>query len=192
MVIMRPPGALGICLFLLAGAVINVAVAWTCVWVGDFGSATALELYAPLGENHHWTVYRWNLSAGTRVMSTCWRGVVGGPYNRGRPETLLPAWAGITPPDPVAPARLTTVSEAWGFPMRSLASRTGTQRTAGRKTTTTSKILRLGAVSLPGAPIFSGFAINSFLYALVVWVVGALARDMRRAVRRRLGRSATR
>ena len=189
---MRPPGARGICLFLLAGAVINVAVAWTCVWVGDFGGATALELYAPLGENHHWTVYRWNLSAGTRVMSTCWRGVVGGPYNRGRPETLLPAWAGITPPDPVAPARLTTVSEAWGFPMRSLASRTGTQRTAGRKTTTTSKILRLGAVSLPGAPIFSGFAINSFLYALVVWVVGALARDMRRAVRRRLGRSATR
>ncbi len=74
--------------------------------------------------------------------------------------------------------------------MRSLVARVGTQRTAGRKTTT-SNILRLGAVSLPRAPIFSGFAINSFLYALVVWVVGALARDLRRALRRRLGRSAT-
>ena len=189
---MRPPGALGICLFLLAGGVINVAVAWTCVWVGDFGGATALELYAPLGENHHWTVYRWDLPAGTRVMSTCWQGAAGGPYNRGRPETLLPAWARITPPDPVDPARHTTVCEAWGFPMRSLASRVGTQHTAAGTSSSTPTILRLGGVSLPGAPIFSGFAINSFLYALVVWVVGALARDIRRALQRRLGRSATR
>ncbi len=187
---MRPPGAFGICLFLLAGAVINVAVAWTCKWVGDFGSAAALELYAPVGDNHHWTVYRWNLPAGTRVMSSCWQGEAGGPYNRGRPETLLPAWAGITPPDAADPARHTIVCEAWGFPMRSLAARASTQRTAGRKTTTTSNILRFGGVSLPGAPIISGFAINSFLYGLVVWVVGALARDMRRVLRRRLGRSA--
>ncbi|MHC4414192.1 MAG: hypothetical protein ACYS0G_02790 [Planctomycetota bacterium] len=184
---------------LLLGAVINVAVAWTCAAVVDLGGGTAKELYVPLAESHHWWVVRWDRAGGSRIFSRCWSGLAGGPYNEGDPERLLARWGHIERPDPDAPEPLTQVVEAWGLPSRALWLRAETRpASTGTATTSTAHVFRVrragpqgeGGISLPLEPVWLGFAVNTVLYALAVLVVTAVARDARRALRRPPGQRA--
>jgi hypothetical protein len=187
---------LWITLSLAIGAVINVAAAWTCALAADIGAASASELYTPLGPEHHWEVFRWDSGPGTRVFSNCWSGMPPAPFNAGPPETLLPGWMNIDPPDQDAPEVVSHIGEAWGYPMRSMSCRTESRPVADGTVTTTSGVVRLRSAEhrggrglyLPMTPIWAGFSVNTVLYALLGLVVYAAARDLSRLVRRRRDR----
>jgi hypothetical protein len=184
---------LKIAALLVIGAALNVTTAWACALAVDIGDAPARELYAALGSENHWEVFRWDRGAGTRVMSYCWNGRAPAPCNPGRPETLLAHWGSIDPPEPAAPALVSRIDEAWGFPMRSMLGRFESRPTADG----TASVTRRGVLSLrpaePGGerglylpliPIWTGFLVNTALYALVVLVACAGVRDLSRSARR--------
>ena len=86
------------------GAALNVAMAWTSALSVDLGHQSVAELYATVGDEHHWDVYRWKCISGTRVLSRCWLGFASGPYNHGDPADLVPHWSRIeTPADQRTP-----------------------------------------------------------------------------------------
>ncbi len=176
------------------GAVLNVAVAWTCAVTMDLGRGTISELYAEIGLEHSWEVYRWDNMAGTRVMSRCWRGFAPGPYNDGDPADLLTSWGRIVAPsDPLYPSR-SEIDEGWGFPMRSVGCHYALLWTArGDRSATEAGVLKLRASAGPGdrglylplKPLWRGFVINTLVYALVVVAIHGAARDVTRTIQRR-------
>ena len=179
---------------LAAGAALSVAVAWTSALTLDVSHGRLTELYTELGQEHHWEIYRWDNAPGTRVFSRTWYGFAPGPYNNGDPADLLASWGRTVPPDPDTPEVVSYIDEAWGFPFRSVACRTVSRPTPeGRHTTVSSHVLRLtkprrpggSSLYLPLRPVWGGLAVNSLLYALLVLVIYAVARDIRRAIRRR-------
>ena len=130
--------------FLIAGAVLNVLVAWTCAATLDFSGAASEDVYAPLDNAYNWWVIRWDTTAGTRIMSRCWQDVDPGQYTEGRPQELLASWGQIVPPDPQDPKTLSQIDEAWGFPFRALACRVEVRPADSQsgRTTTVSKAAR--------------------------------------------------
>jgi len=183
-----------ITVLLAIGAVVNVATAWACALALDIGEASVSELYTPLGPEHHWEVFRWDSTPGTRVVARCWRGMAPSPYNPGAPELLLPRWTNIDPPDRNTPEVVAHVGEAWGYPMRSMSCRSVSRPAAdGSLITTTSGIARLQSADrrggaglyLPTKPIWTGFSINTVLYALVGLAVYGAIRDSSRLMRGR-------
>ncbi len=176
------------------GAVLNIAVAWTCAATMDLGHGTVSELYAEVGTEHSWEVYRWDNVAGTRIMSRCWRGFAPGPYNHGDPATLLATWGRIVAPSEPLPASRSGVDEGWGLPMRSVGCYYDLLWTdQGEKSTSKAGVLRLRKSAGPGQrglylpvkPLWSGFVINTIVYALVVVAIHGVVRDIARAIRRR-------
>ena len=176
------------------GAVLNIAVAWTCSVSMDLGRGTISELYAEVGLEHSWEVYRWDNAAGTRILSRCWRGFAPGPYNRGDPATLLSSWGRIVAPSEPLPASRSGVDEGWGFPMRSVGCHYDLVWTdQGETSTSDAGVLRLRTSTGPGdrglylpvKPLWTGFVINTIVYALTVIAIHGVVRDAARAIRRR-------
>ena len=179
---------------IVIAAALNVATAWACALVVDIGAAPVREFYTALGGENHWEVFRWDRGTGTRVLSYCWSGRAPALCNPGRPETLLPHWGSIDPPDPDAPDIVSRIDEAWGFPMRSMLGRFESRPTADG----TALMTRTGVISfrpaepggerglyLPLIPVWTGFLVNTAVCALVVLVVYAGVRDLGRMARRR-------
>ena len=169
------------------GAVLNLAVAWTCALTTDLGHGQVSELFADVGQEHHWQVYRWDRTAGTRIMSRCWTGFAPGPFNHGDPAKLLSGWARIdTPTAPLARAR-TEVDEGWGLPMRSMGCHFAVQWTADGKDAINIGVLSIrkssgvgeASLYLPMTPLGLGFVINTIVYALVIIAVHGAVRDLR-------------
>jgi hypothetical protein len=183
-----------ITVLLAIGAVVNIAAAWASALALDIGAAPVSELYTPLGPEHHWEVFRWDAAAGTRVVARCWHGMAPSPFNPGEPELLLPHWSNIDPPNRDAPEAVSHVGEAWGYPMRSMSCRFVSRPAAdGTMTTDTSGIARLQSADrrggsglyLPTKPIWTGFSVNTVLYALAGLVVYGAMRDTSRRLRGR-------
>lgn len=176
------------------GAVLNVAVAWTCAVTMDLGRGTISELHAEVGLEHSWEVYRWDNMAGTRVMSRCWRGFAPGPYNDGDPADLLTSWGRIVAPsEPLYPSR-SEIDEGWGFPMRSVGCHYALQWTAGGdKSISETGVLKLRASTGPGDRglylplklLWRGFVLNTLVYALIIVAIHGAVRDGVRMIRRR-------
>lgn len=164
--------ALIIVVLLAAGALINTSIALTCASRCDVSKGRQLELYTPLGESHHWEVFRWQSPAGSRIMSRVWEGRGPAECNEGDPGILLSGWGGITAPDPAAPQAGSQIDEGWGVPLRSI----------GRH-------LQADDSDRPASlePLWVGFAADTVVYSLAVLVLYALGRDACRALRQ--GRS---
>ncbi len=174
------------------GAVLNLAVAWTCAVTVDLGQQSVDELYTDVGVDHHWEVYRWKGLSGTRVLSRCWKGFAPGPYNHGDPADLVTSWGRIeSPAEPLAPS-LSEIDDGWGVPLRSMGSYVTVQwNDDGEKSFSRTGILTLrssaGAgnrgVYLPLLPLWLGFLGNTIVYALVVIAIRGAVRDLLRAIR---------
>jgi hypothetical protein len=174
------------------GAVLNLAVAWTCAVTVDLGQQSVAELYTDVGLDHHWEVYRWKGLSGTRVLSRCWKGFAPGPYNHGDPADLVTSWGRIeTPAEPLAPS-LSEIDDGWGVPLRSMGSYVTVQwNDDGEKSFSRTGIFTLrssaGAggrgVYLPLLPLWLGFLGNTIVYALVVIAIRGAVRDLLRAIR---------
>ncbi|MHC4429569.1 MAG: hypothetical protein ACYS0D_13340 [Planctomycetota bacterium] len=172
----------------------TVAIAWIGAATTDAARGAVLELYAKIGAEHHWTVYRWNRAVSTRIISRSWSGFGGGPYREGRPEILLAGWGRIEPPDPATTETVTQVDEAWGFPLKAMACGVRVIDEAGGAVgVSTDAMWRLGGRAagggydryLPLRPLVWGLVVNSALYAVLSLVVYAAARDATRFVSRR-------
>lgn len=163
-----------VAVFLVLGAALNVAVAWTCAATMDIGRGTVLELYSPVNGTDHWEVFRWDRTAGTRVLSRCWAGTGPAEFNPGDPTLLLARWGTIEAPGAVAARDLSQIDEAWGYPMRSMARRFDSSLAGGMPQRP------------PLEPLWTGFTVNTIVFALASMVVYALLRDggaiLRRAI----------
>ena len=169
------------------GAVLNLAVAWTCALTIDLGHGQVSELFADVGPEHHWQVYRWDTIAGSRIMSRCWRGFAPGPFNHGLPAELLSGWGRIDTPTAPRPLARTEIDEGWGLPMRSMGCHFAVQWTTDGKDSLNSGVLSFRASTgagdrglyLPLTPLWLGFALNTIVYALVIIAVRGAVRDLR-------------
>ncbi len=173
-----------VAVFLVLGAVLNLAVAWGGAAASDFGTGEVLELYAGLGDARHWEVYRWERFLGTRILSRTWRGPAPADANDGDPAELLSGWGEIRPPAAATAEDATQIDEAWGFPARTLSCRSDSAHDRGRM----SGVIRLGGGSgdvtcLPAQPIWPGVALNTVCYGLVSMVAFGAGRDASRALR---------
>lgn len=171
-----------------AGAALNLLVAWTCALATDVSRGQISELYADVGAEHHWEVYRWDSLAGTRVLSRCWSGIAMGPYNHGDPAGQLPGWCSIETPSGAMPRSCSEVEEGWGLPMRSMGCRFTLKAAAdGGADSSKSGVLSLRAAKrvgersyyLPLTPLWAGLLVNTIVYALVVVAVHGAVRDLR-------------
>lgn len=170
------------------GLVANLAVAWMCALTIDVSHGQISELFADVGDEHHWEVYRWERFAGTRILSRCWSGFAPGPYNPGDPAALLSAWGKIDAPTAPLPRARTAVDEGWGLPMRSMGCHFAIQSTAdgvvdsfntGVLTLRKSAGVGEPGLYLPLTPLWLGFVLNTIVYALVIVAVHGAVRDLR-------------
>jgi len=169
------------------GAVLNLAVAWSCALTTDLGHGQVSEVFADIPPEHHWEVYRWDTVAGTRIMSRCWTGFIPGDYNHGDPAEQLSGWGRIqTPTAPLAKSR-TQIDEGWGLPMRSMGCAFAVQWTTDGKDSIKTGVLSIrksGGVGepslyLPMTPWWVGSVLNTIGYALVIVAVHGAVRDLR-------------
>jgi hypothetical protein len=192
--------------FLLLGAVVNVAVAWGCaLWVdrGQAKIATGRSL-----QGYIWVVRRGSAHGSEFVLSVRSYGdlVASFPGEGNWPPDLIPSWSTISLEiDPAGPKRYgfqTQMQDARGWPMLSMRctflrawSGVGvrTRREVGGGLEMPPRILTSGSLSyrkaraLPYIPIPLGFVVNTLSYAAFIGIsiTGALAG--RRVIRRARG-----
>ncbi len=188
---------LTVAIFLLAGAVVNVGVAWGCAaWMEVGGGGYDDAYIAPV--DRYWGVEwseRWGFS---RVMS--WSSPAAGDsrlYASSRPR--LPTWAGIQMPDASINPSIETwqISDAFGWPYLAMAARFSAELSGDPPQIVKSALdgILLTAFDpvtedgrgLPLRPIWPGFAFDTIFYAAFFWLVicGPLA--LRRELRVRRG-----
>ncbi len=178
--------------FLLLGAIVNVAVAWGCATTLDLFYTEAVSAYRTSAEG------KWQVEALRRVGATVIESARGTyPYGESEsdppPERLIPSWA----PADLYSAELANhvrLIDARGFPMLSLWC----EKRARIKIAP--KFDVLGAIHTPLPPfemripralplrsIWPGFAINTLFYATLLWlfILGPLA--LRGVIRRKRG-----
>jgi hypothetical protein len=189
----RAPTVIRICLFLLLGAIANVAVAWGCAQampdttVGihwDLGNGVQIVETVAIGRG---TTYVTTLRAYEPMKSMF--------EDSGLPSIeRLPSWVTLTTP---AEAGHWLHDVAAGLPFRSLAMRWHRQWAdrSGWRCTQVDCALSLrdlpvgmppGPTCVPLRPIWSGFAMNTLFYAAILWLLFAAPFALRR--RRRIKR----
>ena len=202
--------------FLLAGAVVNVAVAWGCaVWVDvgspdwEYGSryvsrwrhaeeADTASVFA--GEQL--SVRRWKRAGATLISVERDRRDLGSRGGR-TPEQLYPTWVDFKVSDQYT-SGLTNFYHRWldgrGWPRLSmwyeLEVRDGTHLQVtgirgGIQVSLPQRIYRvhplLHGTALPLLPIWPGFAVNTIFYATTLWLLACGLLAMRRLVRLKRG-----
>jgi hypothetical protein len=202
-----------ILIFLLAGAVVNVAVAWTCaIKVNPLNGKVKDALENVLGMQG-FAVMRFSRSGATLI--TCYRcnGALHPSDVQGDPAALLDYWTGFHQPTPEYESGTTLkeerIAHGCGWPMLTFWCETygdligwgpfggplrggvdtehsPWKRDVGRRRS----FLTIPAV-LPLRPIWPGFVVNTLFYAAILWplICGHLVpgRFLWRFLRRRRG-----
>ena len=191
--------------FLLLGAIVNVAVAWGCQIHAEFRSTTFGE-YGDLDE--YFSVHV-NVGFGITEMSTSRRKSTGADFIEGDAAVVarvLPKWGDFDTPLPeyvrteVSADYLITESrraEACGWPLRCLWAEIGRGITRYRYDqdvwfdeqvpATSGYLVFDGYINLPIRPFFPGFAINTIFYAAILWLLTLGPFTARRMIRRKRG-----
>ncbi len=203
-----------IVLFLLLGAVLNVAVAWGCAILIDLRLCTGSPIFTgfSLGRTasgHDWTVLanqrRGGAIIGSYVESPGQQGMAQALRQRlaeGAPSLRVPSWSRAAIPkfDPAVNSRQAQVAEGFGWPWLSLWVSFHEIRPSGTTGTTTVAVERSTGLAvssgaklldppraLPLGPIWSGFAINTAFYAAILWLLTLGTFAARRLNRRKRG-----
>ncbi len=205
---------LAFAIFLLLGAVLNVAVAWGCAILIDLRLCTGSPSFSgfSLGRTasgHDWTVLanqrRGGAIIGSYVESPGQWSMAQALRQRlaeGAPSLPVPSWSRAAIPkfDPAVNSRQAQIVEGFGWPWLSLWVSFHEIRPSGTTGTTTVAVeLWTGlAVSssarlldppraLPLGPIWSGFAMNTAFYAAILWLLTLGTFALRRLIRRKRG-----
>jgi hypothetical protein len=184
--------------FLLLGAIVNVAAAWGC--------ALGVDVYAgvrQLGSVPGWRVVRDEQPGALHVYVTRFPNNGGNQEPRGtHPSGLQPFWLGQPTPVTLPDGRewhTSRIADARGVPLLAMWSEQPRDKPSGDpwdmidapvwggiKTSLTPWRMPGGVpVSriLPLRPIWHGFAINSIIYATILWLLCIAAGAVRRFVR---------
>jgi hypothetical protein len=194
--------ALKLLLFLLLGAIINVAVAWGCAyWTLDLKAGARQGEAMSLHANRWWKVKCWTRSTSTLV----WWFVM--PFEGERaveepsPRSIIPWWstlprstehisdAELGSPRAHRPRRFDHYQAAWGVPLRTFmleckSDPIGITLIGGLRVNDESPMYSPRIV--PYHPIWPGFAINTIFYAALAWALFAVPGYIKR--RRRIKR----
>ncbi len=197
-----------IAIFLLLGAVVNVAVAWGCaVWMDPRLPDARERVGAGQGEGY-WIIWERHTTGALRVVSRWLDEGAGGGLSQdfidepARP--LVPAWASFASPDhePASLAYHACVATARGWPCLSLAG--GLHLEIFPFEPTTPQVDTLWAIALdedrvddpnkhwdlrllPFRPLLGGFALNTLFYAVLLWLLISGPFALRRFLRLRRG-----
>ena len=187
--------------FLLLGAIVNVAVAWGCALSlslrsqasGRSGS-NGLEIWVGvLPENKEtwgmvWTIHR----PGAYKFLVEWGSSRGSSYGETPPKWVLRIMDEHTL-DPRSGNDLVVDARGWPFPgLYSLADFDNFQVTRGlslpsNDDSSSRWTLTEGSFALPIDPIWPGFAINTIFYAATLWLLTLGSFAARRMIRRKRG-----
>ena len=197
---------LKLALFLVLGAIVNVAVAWVCCVhdshfdeLGDYQDAHLLR------DTFAWSVWSLRSSRGCLVSSSYQKWIGGGGVSQAlgpSPESLIPGWSHL-PRSPFAydldvRPRQMLVASARGWPLLALCSEMDLHPFSFHALAITDGIPTSRFDEMPGVcripvvlplrPIWPGFAINTVFYAVVLWLLfaGPLVLRRRRRIRRGL------
>ena len=159
-----------ICVFLLLGAIVNVAVAWGHAYFLPVNTSLARSEVLYFSGGPHWEVDVIHRRGGVMVISRAFDGESRTPGA----SDAAPSWSiSSSPPAPADCAAQRQVTEhAYGWPMLCLFSRTNSFREP----------------LLPLMPIPAGMILNSVVFALVVGTVYATVNQMELRARRRIKR----
>jgi hypothetical protein len=200
-----------ILIFLLAGALVNIAVAWGSAAVTPDPmkglSGTIRFGSGKLDSGHQWVLTRYEGMAATRILSRCYVGFFHHDGDTHEPQTLLAAWGSIDTPKPPGPASdaggrncQELIDDARGWPVRSMCCSWGTSDFAlcprGR-----APLPLVSGIRLPGPAAGSiytlralplriwvpGFTVNTIFHAAVLWLLRLGLLVLRRLNRLRRG-----
>ncbi len=169
-----------IAICLLAGAVVNVAVAWSCAYWWD----QIIAISSPMGHRS------------AQISPTPWRVTVPAdwPQRPNREVARASAWYAFADQISVVEDQNTYfLSEfRFGFPAKSLSCY---QLSSGRPRTSWSPYWSFamefatgGTYPLPARPLWPGFAINTLFYATILWLLMYGLSALRRFLRLSRGR----
>ena len=183
--------------FLLLGAIINIAVAWGCIRIrfnapSSYSDAENGGVWEAEGKYNHWLVTRY-LRPGACVISSQWADpdihvTLSGPWPENRPEPLIPFWASfVAPPD--LPNSVGVWHYRWidarGWPCLALWAGIACDTTTHANNDSVEVIggfaldgptlgsMRSVSINqrlLPFYPVWYGFALNSTFYAAGIWL----------------------
>jgi hypothetical protein len=190
--------AIAICLLL--GAVVTVAVAWTCAYRVGFGPFEARQYELKSGQ--FWSVLSWTAFGSRRIVSVRPVPDSGGAELVGDRRPVLPGWSDIRGDDvPAAGSSFVLKgAEARGWPLLSLAARleAGSAPPSLRAGDSpdaveiqppahAANVYDASGRTLPLRPIGLGFVADTLFYAAAAWLLGRIPLALRRAIRARRG-----
>lgn len=197
-----------VAVFLLAGAVVNVAVAWGCAAWMDPHLQKADERFGGSwvgGSSLSWIIWEHRTTGAVRIISRWHKAQVVGIDRMFRDGLLVPAWAPFVEPDSEAPPKAFHfwVATARGWPMCSVAGAVHVTRRPGQNGLATDAdvlwaiALDEGDVAdirkhwklrlLPFRPLAVGFTVNTIFYATILWLLISGPFVVRRFIRVRRG-----
>jgi len=197
---MRRRTILAVFMLLVAGAVINVAVAWigAAVNIADTHTRAAAAKYAHpnTGQEAWWRITVYQSAMSTTFACYWWKDNLGrGTEND--PAALLPHWAAdMAQPNGDMPSSFGGgfLQGGWlhasGWPCRSFYVRIENTSALGVRVQYGMAVgprLQNGHGYLPLGPIWPGFVMNSLIYGGVLWVMWAGLLALRRMIRRQRG-----
>ncbi len=197
--------------FLLLGAIVNVAVAWGCALGLNIHKSSVTSVYRSLDPDESQTKYTfWMVSRGSRPGAVYLYSIRAIPQHgpgpsavEGLPELLVPNWARaqLLPGQSGSTERInefeywTVDARGWprlslwcvwarnSFPLRPAEG--GLQLPERWVTEHDRQWLRI--TTLPYRPIWTGFAINTIFYAAILWILSLGPFTARRMIRRKRG-----
>ena len=175
-----------IVVFLLLGAIVNVAVAWTCQL--KFESSPPL----PVDTEHQfrgWEIWSWNALGAQEIGN-----VIGGSsseYIASLEQWEPPAWSRLRQLpiyEKLDPVDL-QADRAFGLPALSVWYGLDAKRALGTSLVLSREVTGcLPYRDLAVTPIWPGFAINTASYAAILWLITLGPLTARRIIRRKQGR----
>ncbi len=198
-------------MFLLLGAVVNVAVAWGCAVTIDTSLATHRAGMVD-GRDEDWDVIRYSRQGATLLWSQQGSPVSDDDHRRGpHPSQLLPSWCGFaqSTAEFASGERHYEIryADGRGWPMLALWCKTRHDYEVwaweeGYPSKRIEQPVAWGIQTqlppwkisyydsprtLPLRPIFPGFAFNTIFYAAILWLLTLGPFTARRIIRRRRG-----
>jgi hypothetical protein len=181
---------------LLIGVLLNVAVAWTCAYLGAFGAFTARQY--DVGGGRYWSVLLWESFGSRRLVYVQdvsdlidIRGLEG-------PLPPLPAWCRLGRAERSSPGSTVVLeaAEAHGWPLLSMSTAfaSGTpppsfhargplEGVEIEPPADAANLYDASGRTLPLRPVWLGFAADTLFFAVVAWLLISVPVVLRRVSR---------
>jgi len=187
--------------FLLLGVIVNLAVAWGCALLVDF-SAVETGLGGAKSHRGDWVIWRHDAGGAVRIRALPVSGNNIEEYEQyPLHPSLLPAWGPLAAQlrQQERNGLLVRVADAYGWPTNSMWCAFAWNTARWPNVITDPRLsaiiiaspmggnYALSQRALPLRPIWPGFAVNTLLYTVILWLFLCGPFELRRIIRRKRG-----